>query len=74
MEFCKKLTNEGGEVMPKCHDLKKDEVYGCEHCKLEVKVIKECVCEDDPEVCACYSQPHSCMFACCNEEMKKISG
>ncbi len=59
--------------MPKCHDLKKNEVYGCGQCKLELQVISECECDDSTEVCACYTQPNSCVFSCCNEEMKKIS-
>jgi hypothetical protein len=58
--------------MPKCHDLKRDEVYGCQQCKLEMKVIRECECDDSSEACACYTQPDSCVFTCCNEEMKKM--
>ena len=59
--------------MAKCHDLKKGQVYGCEHCKLEMKVIRECECDDTPEACACLTQPGSCVFKCCDEEMKKIA-
>ncbi len=58
--------------MPKCHDLKKDEIYGCGHCKLELQVLKECECSDSTQDCACYNEPNSCSFICCGNEMKKI--
>ncbi len=57
--------------MPKCHDLKKNEVYACEHCGLEMQVIKECTCDESTQDCACYTEPHACVFSCCGEEMKK---
>ncbi len=54
--------------MPSCHDMKLGEVYVCETCGLELKVVKECdECGEDADSCAC--EEH-CSFDCCGEEMK----
>ncbi|MEF8874061.1 MAG: hypothetical protein V5A88_05250 [Candidatus Thermoplasmatota archaeon] len=53
--------------MPDCHDMKEDQVYMCEHCGFELKVVKECdqCCESGEEnACA------PCEFVCCGEELK----
>jgi hypothetical protein len=57
--------------MPKCHDLKKNDVYICEDCGLELQVVKECRCDDSTQECACYTEPNACVFSCCGEEMRK---
>lgn len=35
--------------MPSCHEMKLGQVYVCEECRLEIKVIKECQ-ECDEEI------------------------
>jgi hypothetical protein len=49
--------------MPTCADMKVGQVYACQDCGIEIKVIKECTncatdCADDP-----------CSFVCCKQEM-----
>lgn len=54
--------------MPSCHDMKLGEVYVCEECGLELKVVKECdECGEDADSCECTEH---CSFECCGEEMK----
>jgi len=57
--------------MPKCHDLKKGEVYVCNDCGLKLEVVQECTCNESTQDCACYTKPESCSFTCCGEEMKR---
>ena len=45
--------------MPSCHQMKLGQVYVCEDCGLELKVVKECECT-----------LADCEFKCCGEEMK----
>ncbi|MFW6040315.1 MAG: hypothetical protein ACOC85_00585 [Thermoplasmatota archaeon] len=53
--------------MTDCHDMEKGQIYVCEDCGLELKVIKECVdCGPTEEECAC----GPCEFVCCGEELK----
>ena len=53
--------------MTDCHDMKKGEIYHCEECGLELKVVNECVdCGPTEEECAC----GPCEFVCCGEELK----
>ena len=55
--------------MASCHEMKLGDVYVCEDCGLELKVIKECQeCSDEEAACGCVEE---CKFACCGEEMKK---
>ena len=54
--------------MPSCHEMKLGEVYVCEGCGLELKVVKQCKdCGEDAADCAC--QEH-CDFKCCGKPMK----
>lgn len=54
--------------MPSCHDMKLGEVYVCEECGLELKVVKECAeCGEDADSCECTEH---CSFECCGAEMK----
>lgn len=56
-----------GDNMTDCHDMEKGQIYVCEDCGLELKVIKECVdCGPTEEECAC----GPCEFVCCGEELK----
>jgi hypothetical protein len=54
--------------MASCHDMKLGQVYVCEECGLELKVVKECKeCGQEDEACGCTEH---CTFACCGEDMK----
>lgn len=50
----------------KCTDLKKDSVYRCDDCGLEVKVVTEC---NDTEDTDCCSSTDKCNFICCGKEL-----
>ncbi|UCF10400.1 MAG: hypothetical protein JSW65_01590 [Candidatus Bipolaricaulota bacterium] len=49
--------------MSVCGDMKVGQVYVCEHCGLELKVVKECDCESEHE-CSCSG------MSCCSGELK----
>ena len=54
--------------MVNCHDMKLDQVYICDDCGLELKVIAECKeCGTTDESCGC---DEHCDFACCGIPMK----
>jgi hypothetical protein len=56
--------------MPSCHEMKMDQVYVCEDCGLELKVVKECdECgtEAPAETCGC---AQGCSFDCCGSPMR----
>ena len=54
--------------MAGCHEMKMDEVYVCEDCGMELKVVKEC-CEDETEQQTCQCEP--CVISCCGKELAK---
>lgn len=54
--------------MSNCHEMKRDEVYVCEGCGVELKVVKEC-CEDETEGQVCVCTP--CEISCCDKPLKK---
>jgi hypothetical protein len=48
--------------------MKLGQVYVCETCGLELKVVKECEdCGEDVEACECSEH---CTFSCCGGEMQ----
>ena len=51
--------------MASCHEMKVGQVYACEGCGLELKVVKEC--GSPAEECEC---PEPCTFECCDEPPK----
>ncbi|MEE4310566.1 MAG: hypothetical protein V2J62_01740 [candidate division KSB1 bacterium] len=52
--------------------MKKGEIYVCEHCGLELQVIKECKDSHKPaEDCGCHPEGSPCTFSCCGEDMVK---
>jgi len=54
--------------MVSCHEMKLDQVYVCEECGLELKVVSECREAGTPEEeCSC--QVHG-GFECCGEPLK----
>ena len=46
----------------KCSQMKLGQVYTCEDCGLELKVVKECDCTEDS--CSCDDA------SCCGDELK----
>jgi hypothetical protein len=49
-----------------CVDLKLNQVWVCETCGLEIKVVKECDClQDTSKTC----EPDLCL-TCCNKPLK----
>jgi len=55
--------------MPTCHDMKKDEIYVCKKCGLELKVVHEC--EDKSKDCGCHPTSEPCTFSCCGEALQR---
>lgn len=57
----------GVNPMVNCHEMRKDQIYVCEGCGLELKVVKECKeCGTSADECGC----EPCRFFCCGEELK----
>ena len=53
--------------MVHCHDMKIDQVYYCEECGLELKVVHECKdCGKEADQCGC----GDCVFTCCDKPLK----
>ncbi len=49
--------------MPSCHDMELGQIYTCEACGLELKVVHECEQHgSDPESAVC----EPCEFVCCD--------
>lgn len=47
-----------------CHDMKKGQIYYCEDCGLEIKIMGECKqCCGDEDNCGC-------SFSCCGSDLK----
>jgi hypothetical protein len=59
--------------MPSCHEMKEGEIYCCETCGLELKVVRKCSDSGDPAAeCACHEGEHDpCTFSCCGKELTK---
>lgn len=54
--------------MVNCHEMEVGQVYFCEGCGLELKVVKACEeCGAAAEDCDC---PEPCVFQCCGEPLK----
>lgn len=53
--------------MAHCADMKQDQVYHCDVCGLEVKIVKECTCSADP------ASPNACradaVLVCCGKPL-----
>jgi hypothetical protein len=56
--------------MTTCHDMKLNEVYECEDCGLQLKVVKECrdVGKDKDSCCG---SSETCTLLCCGKELVK---
>ena len=53
--------------MASCHEMKLGQVYVCEECGLELKVVKECTGHAAEEACACETETG---FVCCGGSLK----
>lgn len=54
--------------MVHCHEMKRGDIFYCDHCGLELEVRTECTeCEPTEGECAC----GTCSFMCCDAELKK---
>ena len=51
--------------MPSCHEMKMDQVYVCEGCGLELKVVKECKECGTEERTEAWDCPQRGTFASC---------
>jgi hypothetical protein len=63
--------------MPTCHEMRKDEVYYCPICGIELLVVAECrdVGKPDSE-CSCLEDDPiqvCCAFNCCGRPLEKKS-
>jgi hypothetical protein len=54
--------------MAHCTEMKLDQVWVCDKCGLQIKVVKECSCSEDPSVeNAC---PADSVLTCCGSPLK----
>jgi len=55
---------------PTCHDMKVGQIWMCDECGLELKVMKACTdessgcCDEDEDCCA-----EGCEFTCCGDPL-----
>lgn len=56
-----------GEKIMSCNDIKKNNIFKCKKCGMEIQVIKEC--EKREKTCSC--NENSVHFMCCNEKLSK---
>ena len=60
-------TNESRQAdMANCHEMELGQVYVCEDCGLQLKVVSECE-ECGADTCGCTAH---CTFECCGEPLK----
>ncbi len=53
--------------MAHCTDMKVDQVWFCDVCELEIKVVKGCTCSSDPSAeDAC---PSDALLTCCGKPL-----
>lgn len=61
--------------MAGCHDMQMGEIYVCEGCGLELKVVAECRnSHKSSEECSCHDQHDEhdeCSICCCGKPMVK---
>lgn len=58
--------------MAHCNEMKKDDIYECKSCGLEMKVVSECSHAGAAECCdACADESDDCAFSCCGKPMEK---
>ena len=57
-----------------CHDMKKGDVFACEECGLQLKVVEECATCGLSEggECGCNDEEgNECTFSCCGQDLVK---
>jgi hypothetical protein len=60
--------------MANCHEMHIGEVYTCEGCGIELKVLKECKDVGKPAGdCDCHDETEPCVIACCGAPLTKKS-
>jgi hypothetical protein len=58
--------------MASCHEMKKDEIYTCPDCGLELKVVAVCKDAGQGDGCECSEDDHDhCSIACCGKPLVK---
>ena len=58
--------------MSGCHDMRKGEIFVCEDCGMELKVIKECKDAGvDATECSCHTEENPCSLECCGKPLIK---
>jgi len=57
--------------MLSCATMKKNEIYMCKECGLEIKIVQECKECKEPEGSSASCCVKGCTFSCCGEELKK---
>jgi len=58
--------------MAGCHDMKEGEIYVCENCGLELKLVKECKNSHvSKEECVCHSEKGNYKMMSCGKCLKK---
>ncbi|MGD0819680.1 MAG: hypothetical protein ABSA71_02945 [Desulfomonilia bacterium] len=51
--------------------MKKNEIYMCKECGLEIKIVQECKECKEPGGSSASCCVNGCTFSCCGEELKK---
>jgi len=57
-----------------CHDYKKNDLFICPECGLELQVVAECKnAHKDETSCVCHDekQPDACRLSCCGHELQR---
>jgi len=59
--------------MASCHDMKKDEIYRCEKCGLELQVLAECKdAGKSSGDCECHDDDGGeCRITCCGHDLTR---
>ena len=58
--------------MARCHDMEVGEIYACEECGIELKVVKECKNSEKPaDQCSCHEEGEECTFSCCGRPLTR---
>lgn len=58
--------------MPNCHEMKNGDIYICEDCGMEIKVIKQCKDYGTPaDNCTCATSKNHCALSCCGKDLVK---
>ncbi|MBN2495124.1 MAG: hypothetical protein JXR96_11070 [Deltaproteobacteria bacterium] len=57
--------------MASCHEMKEGQIWYCESCGVELKVVKPCKHgHKDADECGCHEEGETCGFTCCGQDLK----